>query len=622
MRGVRTSIAVVAGLGLVAALLYYQRARARHDGPTFAKEIAPLVHAKCAPCHRPGGAGPFSLLTYDEVVEHSPEIRKVTATRFMPPWRPRAGVATYENDRSLEPAQIELLARWIDRGAPIGDARQLPATPVFKDGWQLGAPDLVLELPEAYDLSGEGTDVYRNFVIPIPVDRERYVDGWELRTGSRAIHHAILNVDRLGLARERDAQDPAPGFGGIDVGDVQSADGLYLVWTPGKTPAERSFERAWRVDPKTDLVLQLHMQPTGKPERVRPTIALYFGDRPPSRPRMSLRIGDMPIDIPAGVANWVGRADWTLPTDVDILSLFPHAHYLARSVKTWARLPDGTTKDLLVIDDWDFAWQDLYTFAEPVRLPKGTTLAMEVVYDNSAANPRNPSRPPRRVRNGEGSKDEMGNVTFQVVPTGPNGVALLREKRYRGQLAASDTARNHYNLANALADLGRPEEAIAEQRRALALEPGLVPARFNLSVLYAARGETDLAIAELEKILATKPDFVDAHVNLALALKQRGRSADALVHLAKAVAIDPKSALAQNNLALASYEAKKLPEAEAGFRAALALDPANWLAHYYLGNVLRDRGTTEDAAKEYRIAIGLRPGAREPRDALAGLGLN
>ncbi len=149
--------------------------------PTFSHDIAPLVRAKCGPCHHRGGAGPFSLLDYDDVVDHAKEIRKVTLSRFMPPWRPAPGVAAYLNDRSLAPREIDLLGRWIDAGAPLGDARDVPPAPTWPDGWQLGEPDLVVQMPEAYELPADGPDVYRNFVIPAPlVDHARYVNGWEL----------------------------------------------------------------------------------------------------------------------------------------------------------------------------------------------------------------------------------------------------------------------------------------------------------------------------------------------------------------------------------------------------------------------------------------------------------
>lgn len=586
--------------------------------PTFSADIAPLVYAKCGPCHHPGGAGPFSLLEYDDVVEHARDIRKLTGNRYMPPWRPAPGVAAYRNDRSLTQAQIDLLARWVDAGTPVGDAHSIPAPPTWPGGWQLGEPDLVVQMPEAYELPADGPDVYRNFVIPTPVDRARYVNGWELRTGTRAIHHAILNIDRMGLARARDARDPGLGFGGLDPGDVQSP-GFFLVWTPGKVPAPRSPDFSWRIDEHTDLVLQLHMQPTGRPEHVRPSIGLYFTDRPPDRAQFVLRIGDPWIDIAPGDPHYVIRSTYVLPTDVEIKSVFPHAHYLARKVRVWVTLPDGRSADLLRIDDWDFAWQDQYVFAEPVQLPKGSTLGMEFVDDNSSANPRNPSQPPRRVTTGEQSTDEMANVTFEVFPLAPDGLALLRESRYRELLGRMESPRGHYNLANALADLRRTDEAIAEYRRAIELDPGFAMARFNLSNLLAAHGQDDEAIDQLRRALAAKPDYLDAHVNLGVELQKKGRLDAGIAQLRAAVACDAHSPVAHDALGLALEKKRDLAGAAEQFEAGLALEPGNWLAHYHLGNVLRDRGETGGAAEHYRRALELKPDAQGPRDALEAL---
>jgi mono/diheme cytochrome c family protein len=551
------------------------RARRRASQVTYARDIAPIVLGKCAPCHRPGEAGPFSLLTYEDVVRKAGPIRKATGRRFMPPWKPVAGYAAFKGDRSLTPEQIDLIARWVDTGAPPGDPSDLPPTPTWPTGWQLGEPDVIVQLPEPYALSAEGKDVYRNFVIPSPVKGLHYVAAWEFRPGSRAIHHAILNVDRLGLARKRDAEDPEPGFGGMDVGNVQSADGFYLVWAPGSTPTPPAPARAWRMDEHTDLVLQLHMQPRGKASSVQPTIGLYFSDRPPTQQLFKVRLGDAPIDIPPGDAHYTMRDDYTLPADVDVLGLFPHAHYLARTMRSWATLPDGTEKGLLRIDDWDFNWQDTYTYAQPIALPAGTVISMEFVYDNSADNVRNPSHPPKRVTTGETSTDEMGNITFQVLPHDARGLVRLRVASYERLLRRDDSARNQYNLANALADDGRIDEAIAHYVRALEEEPGLAPAHFNLANLKMAKHDVDGAIAEYRAALKYGPPSVGTHVNLAHALEVEGSIPEALAEYRQAVAVGPGDALGHAALADALARHGDRAAATEQFRQALAIDPTD-----------------------------------------------
>jgi tetratricopeptide repeat protein len=474
--------------------------------PTFARDVAPIVYARCAPCHRAGGAGPFPLTSYEEVRRRATQIARVTARRYMPPWKaaPLDGVR-YLGERRLSDAEIATLGRWAEAGAPLGDAARAPASPAFADGWALGTPDVIVTLP-AYALAAGGRDDYRNFVVHEPVADARWVAAWELRPNGRAIHHAIVNVDRNRLARKRDGADGKPGYAGMEPGDVQSPDGFYLVWTPGQAPTPPQPGQAWRLDAATDLVVQLHMQPTGKPETVQPSLGLWLTASPPTVPRLTLRIGDRPIDIAPG-ARFTMRDEITLPVAVELLALFPHLHYLGRGVRVWAALPGGRTQPLLAIDDWDPAWQDKYTLATPLALPAGTTLAMELSYDNSSANPRNPNVPPARVQTGERTVDEMGNVTFELRLAGEADKTRLRESKYRRQLERGGDvdARVHYNLGNTLADQQRWSEAAAAYRRALALQPSLLPAEVNLGRALLAVGDVDGAVRAYEAAVKLEP---------------------------------------------------------------------------------------------------------------------
>jgi tetratricopeptide (TPR) repeat protein len=586
LRALPLGLAALAGGALVGFVVW----KRSHPTPTFARDIAPIVYAKCAPCHRPGEAGPFSLLTYDDVAQRARQVQTLTRRRFMPPWKPAPGFVDFRGDRSLTQAQIDLIGRWVDAGAPLGDEGELPPLPTWPEGWQLGKPDLVVQMPDAYTVPAEGPDIYRNFVIPSPVDRLRFVTAWEFRPGSRALHHAILNIDRLGLARRRDAEDGKPGFPGMDVGNVQSADGFYLVWAPGSTPPPPNPARAWRLDEHTDLVLQLHMQPRGKEETVRPTIGLYFSDRPPTEQLFTLRIGDPPIDIAPGDPHYVIHSDYTLPADVDVLSLFPHAHYLAKTMRAWATLPDRTQRGLLRIDDWDFNWQDAYTYAGPISLPAGTTLSMEFVYDNSNHNVHNPNDPLRRVTTGEKSTDEMGNITFTVLPHDARGLVRLRVSNYERLLGGADMARNQYNLANALADDGRIDDATAHYRRAIEEDPCLAPALFNLGNLLLAHGEADNAIGMFGKAVECKPDHVSARINLGHALEAKGRLTDAIDQYRAAIASDGRSVLAHASLGAALAKTRDRPAAIAELRQALALDPADARVRRALDALLADAG--------------------------------
>ena len=489
--------------------------------PTFAREVAPIVFARCAPCHRAGGGAPFALTSFDDVHRRAAQIARVTARRIMPPWKATsASGVEYANQRRLGDGDLATLARWAEAGAPLGDAARVPPAPRFADGWQLGKPDAVVEVAR-YRLAADGPDVYRNFVVHVPVATPRWVAAWELRPNGGAIHHAIVNLDRNHLAQKHDGEDGAPGYAGMEPGDVQAPDGFYLVWTPGQTPSAPLPGQAWRIDGDTDLVVQLHLQPTGKPETVAPSLALYFTDVAPTQPRLTFRIGDGPIDIAPG-AQLTLRDEVTLPVAVEVLALFPHLHYVGRTVRVWATLPDGSERALLGIDDWDPAWQEKYVLATPLRLPAQSRLAMALGYDNSEANPRNPNQPPARVRTGQRTVDEMGNVTFELRLDGERDKVRLRETKYRREIALGGGAHAQYNLGNTLAAEGRLAEAVAAYRAALALQPSLLPAHANLGRALLLSGDVDGAVAESRAALAIDPKNARLQAQLDEALRRRG----------------------------------------------------------------------------------------------------
>jgi tetratricopeptide (TPR) repeat protein len=554
---------------------------------TFNRDVAPIVFTRCAPCHRPGQAGPFSLLRYADVRAHGRDIADVVGDRYMPPWKPSDRNGRFAGDRSLRDADIALIRAWVADGMPEGSAADLPALPRWPKSWQLGEPDAVVRMDAPYALAAQGQDEYRNFVIASPVHDARYVIGWEFHANGRAIHHAILKVDRMGNARRADAADPQPGFGDMEFDGAQAPDGFYLVWAPGKAPARATDGSAWRLDARTDLVLQLHMQRTGKVENVAPEIALYFSDQPPTQRRYSVRVGDLPIDIAPGDSDYHMTDSYTLPAAVRILSMFPHAHYVANKVRVWSSLPDGSELELLRIDDWDFNWQDEYAFVDPPLLPSGSTLHMQFSYDNSDKNPRNPNHPPRRVRDGTQSTDEMGNVTFQALPARAQDLDALLESKYRRQLSRSGrSADGVYNLANALSRQGKTAEAIEQYRAAIALDPKLKPAHYNLAGALVASGAREQAGPELEASLAIAPEDLDARLMLGSTLAQLGRNAEAITQYERALELDPKSAA----------------------------------GHVMLGDALRATGKREDARAHYTEALKLKPDwgpAREGLNALA-----
>ena len=389
---------------------------------TFTRDVAPILYRHCITCHRPGDAGPFPLLSWDDARRRASVIARVTSQRYMPPWKPAPGHGRFQGERTLTAAEIDTLRRWGDGGAPEGDPAHLPSLPQFPEGWRLGAPDLVARMTAPFPVPAEGGDLYHCFVVPLGLDRDRYLRALEFQPSDRRlVHHALFFADPSGAARRRGPDYPcfgAPGF--------LPARGLG-GWTPGMPPITLPADAAIPLPKSADLVLQLHLPVIGREGAEQSSVALYFTDTPPTRRLLDVPLGSNAIDIPAGERAHKVRDGFTVPIDVDVLGVIPHAHYLCRDMKGAAVLPDGTRRSLLWIPDWDFNWQDQYRYEAPIRLPAGTRLEMEFTYDNSAQNPRNPNSPPRRVVWGPASTDEMAGLHFQVLPADMTEIQRLTQ---------------------------------------------------------------------------------------------------------------------------------------------------------------------------------------------------
>lgn len=380
---------------------------------TFTRDIAPIIQANCASCHQPDQTAPFPLLTYDDVSAHANQILEVTRTRFMPPWKPAPGFTRLLDELRLTEHQLSLLDAWVESGKPEGDPADLPAPAERIKGWQLGEPDVVLSMQEVFPIPASGPDIRQYFVIPSRLTEDRLIAAIEFHPGTpRAVHHASFYLDTKRAARQLDEKDPGPGYGGFGGPQIQTA-GTLNSWFPGMTP--RRLPRGMgRLVPKgSDIVAEIHYVTTGKPERDRSAIGLYFARRSSRQVVVEIQVGNLDIDIPGGESRHHERATYTLPVETTLLDLVPHMHVLGREMKVWTKAPDGSSKPLLWIKDWDFDWQGQYAFAKPVRLRKGTRIIVDAWFDNSSDNPLNPNSPPVNVRWGDNSTDEMLLCHFQ-----------------------------------------------------------------------------------------------------------------------------------------------------------------------------------------------------------------
>lgn len=558
---------------------------------TYTQDIAPLVAGHCVVCHHDGGAAPFSLETYADVKRHAGQIVRVTRSRIMPPWKADPADGPFVDQHPLDADEIARIAAWVDGGAVEGEpatpqSLRTPQSSIRDTEWQLGKPDLIVTLPEPYTLQASGTDAFRIFVLPLPVKKTTYVRGLEFHPGNvKVVHHANIRVDHTPASRALDDRDPGPGYSGLILRSADYPEGHFLGWTPGQVPPLLPKEMTWRLDPGTDLVVEVHMQPSGRTESVKPSVGLYFSDRPPTKTPAMLRLGRQDIDIPAGESHYVITDSYVLPVDVEVEAVQPHAHYRARDIRGEATLPDGTTRELIHIADWDFRWQHVFRFEHPVALPKGTKLSMRWLYDNSVANVRNPEHPPVRATWGQRSADEMGDLWIQVLTKNePDLVTLTRE--FRAKVAAEDVhgyeseiarhpgeAALHDDAALLYLELQRPDQAVDHFRKSLALKGPSAAAHYNIATALTLARRLDEAAAEYQEAIRIDPSYARAHNNLGNVRLAQGRTADAIGEFAAAVNLEPKSVDALQNLAQAYAMAGEYDRARDTIDRALRLSP-------------------------------------------------
>ena len=565
---------------------------------TFNRDIAPILFRSCTGCHRPGEAGPFPLLTYKDAKSHARQIAAVTQTRFMPPWLPEPGGLKLADELRLTDQQIALIAKWVEGGAMEGAASDLPPAPHFVEGWQMGKPDLIIKAEKPYLLPAKGTDQYWNFIFRTPVNQTRWLKAMEIRPGDKhVVHHANVLVDRMQSARLQESS-PGTGFAGMEIkieSEAFDPDSHFLFWKPGTVPYTEPDGMALRLDAGTDLVLNIHLQPSGKPQWIQPSLGLYFTDHPATLYPMLVQLeNDRKIDIPAGAKDFIVTDEFTVPADVELLAIYPHAHYVGRDLQAFATYPDGTKKSLIHIPEWNLNWQAVYRYATPVELPAGTVVSMQYSYDNTDGNPLNPNNPPKRVTGGNSSSDEMAHLWLQVLPRAASSEANDPRRVLQEALARHNVEKNpadfeaHYNLAAMLQARGELAEAMKQYGLALRLRPEDATVNNALAAANMAAGHPEAAIKYLEAALRSRPDYFDAHYNLGTALAMREDFEGAVEHFRAAVRINPQDANAEANLGGALAETGHWKEARTHLERALTIDPNNSLARENLEQVKRE----------------------------------
>jgi hypothetical protein len=389
------------------------------QAPTWADDVAPIFYANCTRCHNPSGIAPFSLMTYADAMQVTQSVQTSVQSRTMPPWPPDPAYQRFTHERLLSAQEIQTIVDWVDSGAVAGNLSQAPAPPVYTGNSQMPSPDMVSQMP-LYTVNASA-DLYRCFVIPSGLANDEFITKVEVLPGNRSIvHHALIYQDAANTCINLDNADPGPGytsFGGVGSNTAT----LVTGWVPGQGMYELPAGMGIRLLANTNIIMQIHY-PAGTfnqldSTQVRFTFASGTVRDVTLNPVLNYwsTLTNGPINIPPNTTRNY-HAQYTVSSDVTVLTVAPHMHLIGRSIISFAIDPNGDTIPFINIPDWNFHWQGFYNFRQLIRVPAGSVLHADAFYDNTSNNPWNPSFPPIQVNAGEATNDEMLVVYFAYMP--------------------------------------------------------------------------------------------------------------------------------------------------------------------------------------------------------------
>jgi len=399
-------------LGLVSLTSLLGVAASEKQGPPeFNRDVAPILFRQCSNCHRQGGAHP-QLLSYSDVHRNLTRIAQVLTSGSMPPWKPMPGFGDFKGERILPAKEKETFLQWIGAGALEGPDTEQPELPRFSDDWEMGPPDLVVTMQKPFQVRSQGADIYECFALDLGLDADRPIAAYEVHPGNRSVlHHSIIffRNNETGAGNGH-AESEYECFGGPGF----TPSGTLGGWSPGARAVAFPHGVVKVLRARTQLVMQNHYHPNGSAQEDRTSLGIYFSKTKPKGWAIGVPIVEQHIDIPPGNRDYKLSTAFTTPVDIQVFAIFPHMHWLGKEVKVVANLPDDQRIPLIWIKDWDFNWQGEYFYQKPIHLPKGTRIEMDVSFDNSSGNGRNPNHPPRRVIFGDQSTDEMAVCVMEV----------------------------------------------------------------------------------------------------------------------------------------------------------------------------------------------------------------
>ncbi len=398
------------------AVFFVAHMNGQAQSPTFVKDVAPIIHSKCAPCHRPNEAAPFSLISYEDVAKRASFIKKVITSGYMPPWRADVHYTEYSNDRSLTEKEKQTILNWIDQQAPkgIGEVKGIQSLLTVRSKTSYHrAPDATITFPKPLDLPGDNAERFVMYRIPFELKDSMNVEAIEFYTDNkRVIHHVNYSIHQVPAGIPLNSGPDMINLTEDDPSKVEQWKPLkqtieyYGGWIPGASFENYPKGMGWVMPKRGVLILTLHFAPLAKDEQVTAGVNLFYTNSKVDRKVKIISfgsggIGEQQISPPLKLLpNRVQTFNLQLMNpgeDFSVLYVWPHMHLLGKSFKAYAVAPSGDTVKLAHIPDWDFRWQEIYRFKKLQHIPKGSKLFIQGTYDNTAQNPFNPNKPPRLV---------------------------------------------------------------------------------------------------------------------------------------------------------------------------------------------------------------------------------
>ena len=452
MKGKRYSLFIY----LFSFIIYSCQSDKSTEKYVYYEDIAPIIYKNCSTCHRYGEAAPFRLITYQDAASRGKLIKYSTQTRFMPPWPADASYSHFIGEKVLTQQEIDMIARWVDEGCPVGHIANIPAPPEFPKGSQLGKPDLVIKLRDIYKVKGDNQDRFLLMRVPYEIPKDTFISTIEVVPGNRKVVHHV-NAQLLSYDFDK-RKDVFKGNTVVDIKDYPTTleaykqldlpndDGTFPMLTfsvtnylPGVTPPiYPDGIGGYSMSRKGALFLKdIHYGPLKVDTTDQTSFNVFYAPHAPTRPLREFQLGTfgvvhtVPVLVIPPDTVMTFRTDYTLPNDISILTVNPHMHLLGKKFLAYAITPKGDTIKLIKINKWDFRWQYFYTFSKMIKVPKGSIIHAEGVYDNTRHNPDNPFSPPRLVAEREGSmrtSDEMFQfiVTYLPYKEGDENISLVR----------------------------------------------------------------------------------------------------------------------------------------------------------------------------------------------------